>query len=298
MDRKEAAVALAIPVFSKLTVRPNSCMKYYLPLAVIWLMIFAVSGCRPTRQINKAIAPKDSTVSVINNQSADDSIAMVKGTLDSLLSKRINFKTFNAKIKVEYQDVRGKKPDLTAVVRIIRDSAIWISLTASILNFEVYRVLVTKDSVILLNKQDKEVQYRSLDYLQEVTQIPFDYHTLEDLLVGNPVFLDSNIVAYRKIDDRILLSVAGLFYKNLLTMRSDNFVLLHSKLDDVDINRNRTADITYSDFENKNGIIFSTYREITVSEKNKLDIQLNFKSYEFNKELSVFFNVPKNYRVN
>lgn len=273
-------------------------MKYYLPLAVIGLLIFSVSGCRPTRQINKAIAPKDSAVSVVNNQSADDSIAMVRGTLDSLLNKRINFKTFNAKIKVEYQDVKGKKPDLTAVVRIIRDSAIWISLTASIINFEVYRVLITKDSVILLNKQDKEVQYRSLDYLQEVTQIPFDYHTLEDLLVGNPVFLDSNIVAYRKLNDRILLSVAGLFYKNLLTLTSDNFILVHSKLDDVDINRNRTADITYSDFENKNGINFSTYREITVSEKNKLDIQLNFKSYEFNKELSVFFNVPKNYRVN
>ena len=272
-------------------------MKHYFPFTVILLLIFSVSGCRTTRQINKVIAPKDSTVNINSNQSVDDSIAMVKGTMGKLLSKRIDFKTFNAKIKVEYQDVKGKQPDLTAIVRIIKDSAIWISLTASILNFEVYRVLITKDSVILLDKQNKEVQFRSLDYLQEVTQIPFDYKTLEDLLVGNPVFLDSNIVSYRKIDDRILISVAGLFYKHLLTMTSDNYVLLHSKLDDVDINRNRTADITYSDFENKNGINFSTYREITVSEKNKLDIQLNFKSYEFNKELSVFFNIPKNYRV-
>ena len=272
-------------------------MKYYLPLPVILLLVFAVSGCRSTKQISKVIAPKDSAIVTNIDRSADDSIAMVKSTMGKLVSKRIDFKTFNAKIKVEYQDVKGKQPDLTAIVRIIKDSAIWISLTASILNFEVYRVLVTKDSVILLNKQDKEVQYRSLDYLQEVTEIPFDYKTLEDLLVGNPVFLDSTIVAYRKIDDRILLSVAGLYFKHLLTLTADNFVLLHSKLDDVDINRSRTADITYSDFENKNGINFSTYREITVSEKNKLDIQLNFKQYEFNKELSVFFNIPKNYHV-
>ena len=71
---------------------------------------------------------------------------------------------------------------------------------------------------------------------------------------------------------------------------------MHSKLDDVDINRNRTADITYSNFENNDGINFSTYREITVSEKNKLDIRLNYKQYEFNKELSVSLKVPKNYK--
>ncbi len=64
-----------------------------------------------------------------------------------------------------------------------------MSLSATFLNIEVYRVLIMKDSVILLNKQQKEVQFRSLDYLQEVIQIPFDYKTIEDLLIGNPVFV-------------------------------------------------------------------------------------------------------------
>ena len=72
---------------------------------------------------------------------------------------------------------------------------------------------------------------------------------------------------------------------------------MHSKLDDLDVARNRTADITYGDYENKSGFDFSTYREITVSEKNKLDIRLNYKQYEFNKDLSVSFRVPKNYKI-
>jgi len=42
-------------------------------------------------------------------------------------------------------------------------------------------------------------------------------------------------------------------------------------------------------------VLFSTVRHITVSEKNKLDIRLQFKQVEFNKELSVYFSVPKNY---
>ena len=271
-------------------------MKSLIYLFLLATLTVSVFSCRTTKQINKVIAPKDSTAIKIVNQSAADSIAMVNKTMSSLRQHYIDFKTFNAKVKVEYQDNKGKQPDITAIIRIIKDSTIWISLSATILNIEVYRVFINKDSVILLNKQEREVQYRSLDYLQEVTGIPFDYSTLQDFLIGNPVFLDSNIISYRKIDDKILFSVAGNFFKHLLTLSAADYSLLHSKLDDVDIGRNRTADITYSDFENKNGINFSTYREITLSEKYKLDIQLNFKQYEFNKELSVFFNIPKNYK--
>jgi len=262
------------------------------------LLIIILFSCHTTKKIiNKAIAPKDSTATVvITTHSSSDSLMMVNRSITSLRAHYIDFKTFSAKIKVEYEDNKGKKPELTANVRIIKDSAIWISISASFLNIEVFRVFITKDSVILLNKQDKEVQYRSLDYLQDVTEIPFDYSTLQDMLVGNPIYMDSTIVSYKKLDDKILVSTVGKYFKNLLTLSTDNFVLLHSKLDDVDVTRNRTADITYSDFETRNGIIFSTYREISVSEKNKLDMRLNFKQYEFNKELSVSFNVPKNYK--
>ena len=270
-------------------------MKILHPVFVLVILIFLSYSCKTVKQINKAIAPKDTTDVTIIDQSKLDSIMMVKKTIENLKRNYIDFKTFNAKIKVQYQDSRGKNQDVTAIVRIIKDSTIWISITASLLNIEAYRVLITKDSVILLNKLDREVQYRSLDYLQEVTQIPFDYTTLQDFLIGNPVFIDSNIVYYKKTENQILFSMVGRYFKNLLTLSSGNYFLTHSKLDDVDIARSRTADLTYADYENKTGYNFSTYREITVSEKNKLDISLNYKQYEFNKELSVSFNVPKNY---
>jgi hypothetical protein len=283
---------LAIPVLNK---NNQQEMRYISTVSFLVVLIFATFSCKTVKQINKAIAPKDSTTVIIIDQTKKDSLLMIKKTIDNLNQHYIHFKTFNAKIKVEYQDSKGKQPDVTAIVRILKDSAIWISLTASFLNIEIYRALITKDSVILMNKQDREVQYRSLDYLQEVTEIPFDYYTLQDLLIGNPVFIDSNIVYYKKTDDQILFSMAGKFFKHLLTLSADNYFLTHSKLDDVDISRSRTADLTYADYENKSGFNFSTYREITVSEKNRLDIRLNFKQYEFNKELSVSFNTPKNY---
>lgn len=270
-------------------------MKQIISGSIFLVLIFTLFSCKTVKKINKAIAHKDTTSVIIADQSNIDSLLTIRKTIENLNKNHIDFKTFNAKIKVQYQDKDGKQSDVSAIVRIIKDSAIWISLTATLFNFEAYRALITKDSVILLNKRDREVQYRSLDYLQEVTQIPFDYKTLQDLLVGNPVFTDSNIVYYKETENQVLFSMVGQYFKNFITLSTGKYLLMHSKLDDVDMNRNRTADLTYGDYESKSGFNFSTYREITVSEKNKLDIQLNYKQYEFNKELSVSFNIPKNY---
>ena len=269
-------------------------MKYII-ITGIFLMNVALFSCRTTRQINKVIAPKDTTT-IFDNKSAADSVKLVRETLKAFNAHYIDFKTFSAKIKVDIEDSKGKQPDLVAVVRIIKDSAIWVSLSASILNIEVYRVFITKDSVVLLNKLDKEVQRRSLDYLQEVAQIPIDFNTLQNILVGNPVFYSDSINSYKQSGNFILITYVGTIFKNLLTLSAETKILEHIKLDDINISRNRTADITYDNYENKSGVNFSTNRQIIITEKNKLDIRLNFKQYEFNKELSVTFNIPKNYK--
>lgn len=253
-------------------------------------------SCKTTKAINKAIAPKDSLVLVKNSTYVKDSLLLVSTTIENLTKNYIDFRTFSAKIKVEVEDSKGKQPDIIATVRMIKDSAIWMSLTATFLNIEVYRIYITKNSVILMNKQDKEVQYRSLDYLQEVTQIPFDFETIQNMLIGNPVFFTDSNASFKKLDDLVLVFTVGNYFKNLVTLSVNNNLLIHSKLDDVDINRNRTASITYDDYVNQSERFFSTKRQIIISEKNKIDIRLNFKQFEFNKELSVAFSVPKNYK--
>ena len=263
---------------------------------VILLSLF-FSQCRSGRIITKAIAPRDTT-KVIEMRSPADSSFLINSTKEIIQKNFIDFKTFSAKIKLEIDDSKGRKPDLLANIRMIKDSAIWISISASILNLEVFRVLVTKDSVILLNKQEKEVQYRSISYLQEITEIPFNFKTLQNLLVGNPVFYSDSNINVRKFEEFLLVSSMNSEFKNLLTISTTDNTLKHSKLDDVNFARNRTADFTYDSYENNNGFKFSTYRQIIASEKNKLDVRMNFKQFEFNKELSVYFSVPKNYKKN
>jgi hypothetical protein len=250
------------------------------------------SSCRTAKKINQSILPK---AAAVNTKEAEDSIRALNQTMDAFEKGIINFNTFNAKIKVESAGGNGNNPDLTAVVKIVKDSAIWISLSATILNIEIYRALITKDSVILLNKQDKIVQYRSLDYLQEITKIPFDYKTLQDCIIGNPIFYGDTISTYQEKNRLIYFSTINKFFKNLFTLSSDTKYMIHCKLDDIDNSKNRTADITYDNYVNSDGINFSTNRKIMVSEKSNLNITLDFKKYEFNKELSLSFNIPQNY---
>lgn len=264
-----------------------------------FLLVVAIGSafvqCRSGKVISKAIAAKDTTLQV-QIKNVADSILLVNEVKSVLQKSKIDFKTFSAKIKMDIETSKEKLPDLVANVRIIKDSVIWISVSATIFNYEVARLLITKDSVIFVNKKDKEVSYRSIGYLQEMTDIPFDLKELQNLLVGNPIFFNDNNLSVKKFEKFLLISSIGADFKSLTTLSLPQNLLRHCKLDDLDITQNRTADVTYDDYSNENGIAFATKRQIVASEKNKLDIKMNFKQYEFNKELSVSFNVPKNYK--
>ena len=263
------------------------------------ILIGLLASCRSTKKIQTAITKKDSvvTVSVPAGTIKNDTVQKIQATLRRVDSNLINFRTFSAKINVDYTGSDGKKYDVNANARMFKDSAIWVAVNA-LLGIDAMRLYITKDSVKLINKLDKTYTARSVDYLQEVTSLPLDLRNLQDLIIGNPVFLDSNIVSYSNNNNQIAVLSLGELFKNLITLDQNDKTLLHSKLDDKDPSRNRTADLTYSDYENKKGPWFSTKRRIVVAEKNRLDIKLDFKQYEFNQEVSFPFSIPKNYDRN
>jgi hypothetical protein len=266
-----------------------------------WILVLTIGiliSCRSTRKIQTAISQKDTTATTtVTPIKVNDSAVFIKDIIQQMNASQINFKTFSAKVDVDYRDADGKKYDLNAVIRMQKDSLIWVSVNAA-LGIEVMRMIVTKDSVKLLDKLDKVYTIRRIDYLQEVTSLPLSLSTLQDLIIGNPVFVDRNVVSYSAGAGSITLLSIGEWFKNLLVINATDKKVLRSKLDDVDISRHRTADLTYTDYEDKRGALFSTRRNITVVEKKKLDIRLNFKQYSFNDPVTFPFSVPKNYKLN
>ena len=268
-------------------------------MRVLLIIIAAISiftSCRPTRKIQTAITKTD-TVNAVKPpvQSGEDSSAFIRENYTKIKTQKIAFTTFSAKMDVDYIGANGKKENANAILRMYKDSVIWIAVTG-LFGIEGLRAYITKDSIRIINKLDKIYTGRSVAYVQEVTGLPLDLNSLQELLIGNPVFLDSNIISYTRSANSVSFLSIGEGFKNLITLTEG--ILRHCKLDDVDINRNRTCDLSYDDYENKKGVNFSSKRRITVSEKSKLDIKLDFKSYNFNETLSFPFAVPKNYTRN
>ena len=56
-----------------------------------------------------------------------------------------------------------------------------------LLGIEAFRAIITPDSVKVLNKLDKVYQLRSVGYLQEMSHLPFDFNTLQSIVLGNPI---------------------------------------------------------------------------------------------------------------
>ncbi len=120
---------------------------------------------------------------------------------------------------------------------------------------------------------------------------------MQDIIVGNPVFIDSNLLSYKvNSNNELLILMGGSLFKNQVTLSNTDYKVLHSRLDDNDTGRNRTCNITFGGYETGAGFPFSTQRKISVEEQSKFDIDLDFKQYSFNQPVSFPFNIPKNYK--
>lgn len=264
---------------------------------MVLLIVAAAIGCRSTKTIQSAMSKKDSAHLILPApDSKKDSVNFMEEVYKGVQGNRIDFNTFTAKVKVDFEGADGKKNDFNAFIRLQKDSMLWVSINA-LLGIEAFRVLITPDSVKVLNKLDKVVQLRSVSYLKEITKLPFTFKELQDLIVGNPIYFNDNIISYKKDGDVLSVLSIGDIFKHLLTVNPKDYVIGHSKLDDVDATRARTADITYGDYEKRDNKPFSTFRKITLSEKAKLDIEMKYKQYEFNIPLNFPFSIPKNYKL-
>jgi hypothetical protein len=270
---------------------------------LIALVVTIMFSCKPAARLQKtqvtvskvdtsAIVTKDNKTAG-STRPVRDSGSLIKEVYNKVISNKINFNTFNAKVRVAYTDKDGGD-EATAFIRVKRDSAIWLSLRGP-LGIEGFRILVTPDSVKVMSPLKKYVQFRDIDFLQQVAGLPLDFAAMQDIIVGNPVFIDSNISSYTSDSNSIRILMVGKIFKHLAVIDNNDYKIVESKLDDIN-NVNHTGDIVYSGYNNDAGVPFSTERKVLLTGEPKLDINLNFKQYAFNQPVTFPFSIGENYK--
>jgi len=113
-------------------------------------------------------------------------------------ASRLDFEHFSAKVSADVK-AEGRSNSFRATLRIRRDSAIWVSVSPA-LGIEVFRLLCTQDSVLYIDKMKNEYFRGTYAKLNELTNSELTLQALQDILVGNPLYFNSDL-KYRSRND-------------------------------------------------------------------------------------------------
>lgn len=258
-----------------------------------------LASCHPGSRITATQQVKrQDTVSisqVYRDTTVPDTMLLKRTVFNKILRNAIAFNTFSAKAKVAYKNAEGEE-EATAYIRMIRDSAVWISLRG-MLGMEGVRILITADSIKLINYLQHNVQLRDSGYLQELTGLPFGFRDIQDFIVGNAVLVDSNITAMSvNAEGRLQVKMETPLFSHRLLMDTALNRLVESDLAVFSLFQPRYCLINYDGFDRSAGVDFPMLRRVQVSGSSQMSADFDFKNYSFNPEISLPFSIPGSYK--
>lgn len=92
---------------------------------------------------------------------------------------------FSGKINAEYTD-GSKNIDVSITLRMYKDSLIWVS--AGMFGIEGVRALINKDSVVILNKLEKNYAIIKTKEFSGITSTPLTVSQIQNLVLAKPYF--------------------------------------------------------------------------------------------------------------
>lgn len=255
---------------------------------------FLVSSCGHSRKLKKTFPAAEEMLNQLPALRPEDS-ASAKQILERLATSISDYSTFQARVKVHYADAAGSQPEATVLLRMQKDSAIWLSVSGTLLNLELYRILITPDSVTILHKLDKTVEYLPFTFLQDFIRFPLTFSTLQDLIIGNVLYAKGTITGFQSTGTKTTISVADSYFTNVIQADSTGALQTSSILDNQSLTK-RALHLSYESYQPAGKYLFATERHLRVDDESKIQIAMSFQKPEFNNELSLTFNVPANYK--
>ena len=210
-----------------------------------------------------------------------------------------NFETkFNVKVKSD------NNIGLKGQLRIQNDSVIWVSLSLK-LGIEVARVMITEDSVKLINRTNKTYFVESVDKFQERLPSEATIDLLQNLLVGNDILLSKNDKFKVTIDDNNykLESDKNTFWITPKTFKVKSYQLsaVNSQWSMVNgqwstVNSQRsTVEISYDNFQYVNGKLLPTKIILDTKDDFDINLEIDYSEIKVGEKLEFPFNISKKF---
>jgi hypothetical protein len=253
-----------------------------------------------------------------------------KELVDHLLENQKSFSTFFGKFTAKVQ-ANGEKHQFKGSIRMKRDSIIWMSIT-KLGGVEMVRMVLTLDSIKVINKWDKTYFLGALSNLKEFGGVSVDYFTLQDFLIGQPIQFDPTskykssdkgewYLLSLKTNSKIRKSTRVIETDSLLSLETiDNkYEKVIQKNEEEDlmvknyyllpksfllarqsikiITDQQAVEVTYSDYQLiQDRMFFSLDQVIRIASKNNSSrFDLSYSSVQLDQDLQFPFKISKKY---
>lgn len=225
----------------------------------------------------------------------------------NLKSNEFKFDRLNARLSAE-TEIDSTTNSFTIVLRIKKDSIIWMSISK--LGIEGARVLITKDSVKLLNRIKNTYFIGDFAYISKILSTDLDYEMLQSLLVGNSVeFYDEDEKIKPGIDN--CQYTLGTIRKKKLRRVMEKGKELKEPAQSIymipesfkiarilfyEFAPDRSFDARYYDYEVKDSTqLFPMKMNYTIKAQKNVKIDLVYNKLVLNEEQTFPFKIPENY---
>lgn len=272
--------------------------RSYIHTIFLLCCLFVLASCHTTK---KVVETPNATVKLKGNE--------IIQVFDSMVNKQVRFHYLTAKAAVDYTDKSGETNSFDVNIRMCQDSAIWISIIP-LLGIEVSRLLVTKDSVIVLDRVHKTYLKRDMQYFEEQLKTNVSYEMLQAVMIGNYFQYQKTEKLKSMYEEEpyiILSSLNKRQVKRALEEKDPtkpvvqdfwidgNYRIARSRITDEKLDR--WVETNYKNFTDVNGYLFPLNLVITLASNTPTIMKIEYTKVSTMEELSMPFTVPEKYQA-
>lgn len=283
-----------------------SAIKYF-SFALLLLCLFSVS-CKHKKKIQRTQGEPIVLDTLVGRCRLDFKSA--KALSRYVKENEFNFTWVTAKANVETL-IDGKEESFDIKVNIRKDSAMLITIQY-LLGLQVAKILITKDSVKMVNYIQKNYFKGDFNYINDMLNADLDFNVLQAVLFGNSAeFYEDDDLKLKPVTDRqnchYLLSTErkrrlkrlqqgdnGLKKAlQILTLNPDNYKIIKNEFSDPATNRTFIAN--YTNFTQKDSVYAPYHVDIDIVAEKKANVKIDYVRIEKNTPQKLSINIPSKY---
>jgi hypothetical protein len=213
--------------------------------------------------------------------------------MEKLKSNELPFSELAAKMKTKVSSP-SLNQSFTTNIRWKKGEKIWMSM--SIIGIEGARVLITKDSIKIMDKVNGRYILKPLSYIKEKTYVDLTFSDIENLLLGQLLFTDTAKTKYADNQTNVTLTSDGMRFLMSAVFGKPSKNL--SSIYVTDKMYSQTVESVYENYQVQLGKEFPMDRNLKIKNgAQSFEMNAKFQSIEPRQNLEYPFVINTDYTI-